>query len=350
MPVSITSITPSTGANKGGSFTTAIGTGFESTQNSGKVEYGTTLVTEIVFWSDTKIEWIQPDLKLSILDGQVVQAVTVKITNDSAEDDTTAFSAQQKESVRERILEVIKTAIENIVRVEHAIPNSANTGPAFIESGGDVNLPTGLDPTTETKTYTIEVTTGGGTGVAEITITDVVGTVVVTDLKKIGLALSGAWIQFNFTEAKGDLVSGDKFTVRVGPYHNTIKRAIRFTFDGNSIKEYPSVIIMEPTEDSNANTNPLKMHTMNLSLMVWDEDFDDDASMSTRISRLYQDVIRKLQKDFSLDCLSVQILDIGSESFTGPEGEGLGGVIIKTQVQYRFIFGDPTTRIGSSTV
>lgn len=246
-------------------------------------------------------------------------------------------------SVQERILQNVRATLESVVAgVGAALPDlrNQNADASMVSSGTYTG--------TGVRLWNALVTTGGASGAAQITFTEnsplrsdheapVVQTV--TSSVPFTVGTEGLQVTVTFT---GNLVAGDKWSVRLGPYETTIARVWRFKGQAVNMNAFPGILMTPPTV-SKALGAPSTIQTRHMTLTIpcelWLQniDLEPEVALDPYMADLETAFMRDSQRgELAYESAITNISYIG-----GVEGRPYVGAEFDIEVQTQHAWDNP---------
>lgn len=202
-------------------------------------------------------------------------------------------------SIRELIMQNVKTTLEAILNVAPAVAAANNSTPPnglCVETSGSFT-------STARTVYEVEITTGGKSGIARATVTDktfgtdsVVGTVVVTSGTDIALGINGGKVKFAFGVSEV-LTAGDKWTIVCSTYNRTVRQVLRYKAAGMNLSIFDSCVIGAAGQDYDESPESAKYaNSMLIAIDYWAIP-TGEQSMDAALTEALEDMENALRVD-----------------------------------------------------
>lgn len=237
-------------------------------------------------------------------------------------------------SVRDNIMDNLQSAFESILNRGDAVADGSNTGNynnIAIVSGG---IYTG----SVSKTYTIEITTGGISGIAKCSITDVGGTQTITSGTALDLATDNATITFTWADATAVLVVGDKWTVDCDTYNTNIKDVFRAKAVGIVLKNYPSIVMARAGQSYERPDGIKFRNTMTVIAEAWIEERDN---IDNELEKILEDMENACQLDTLRGGYAIDTIPVRSDPGLPEKGRPYGVMSLDIEITFNQVI-NPT--------
>lgn len=233
--------------------------------------------------------------------------------------------------IRETIMQNIKTTLEGIVSIGAAIPNAANSGlpnDLIVQTGGTYTH-------TAQFNYAVEVTTAGASGVAKVSVTgsEISGPHTVTSGTPITVGTKGVQVTFTFT---GELIIGDKWTIKADIYENTLRDIFRVNQAGMQMNEFPSAIIQDGDQSYGEPQGEMYTPSMRVIIGIWVKAEHDTGAL---LNSILSDIEYAVSLDPSRGGLAFDTTLVSAEPLIDEEVKPFAAITIELAVSYKQVIG-----------
>lgn len=206
--------------------------------------------------------------------------------------------------IAESILNNLQTTFEGIFNVGNPIPDSENSELAdgiCIVTGGqysDVENGVWID-----RDYELEIVTGGMSGIAECTITDITygndsvsGNVLIVSNQEINLGSKGAKITFTIPAGE-ELTLGDKWLIQCKNYSTNVRTVIQAQASPQHLESLPGIAYAFTSIPYRDNGESNKSHCeMSVAIELWLKETENQKIQPKLLSAL-KDLEHALMSD-----------------------------------------------------